>query len=73
MTYRAVFSDLDGTALNDRGSISQENLDAITALHERGLLFIPTTGRSLYEIPTALLEHPHVRYYATSLIVSVML
>lgn len=44
---KLLFTDLDGTLLNDDGSISQENLSAIRRAAEKGNLTVITTGRSL--------------------------
>ena len=64
--YKIVASDLDGTFLMPDQSISKENMDAITKLRAHGVQFVPATGRTLSEIPKALLESPDVRYFITS-------
>ncbi len=64
--YRLIFCDLDGTALNSDGCFSPENAAAVSALKEKGIEFIPTTGRALGEIPKTVIEHPAIRYLATS-------
>jgi Cof subfamily protein (haloacid dehalogenase superfamily) len=53
---------LDGTLLNSHAAVSLENLDAITELTKRGVHVVPATGRTLAEIPAAVLEHPDIRY-----------
>lgn len=60
--YKILASDLDGTLLNTKGEISRENLEAITALHDSGVAFVPATGRAYSEIPDPLKAHPHIRY-----------
>ena len=62
MAYKILASDLDGTLLNTKGEISEGNLAAIKALHDAGILFVPTTGRAYNELPTVLKESPYVRY-----------
>lgn len=42
---RLVVSDLDGTLLNQYNEISSENLAAIKALEEKGIIFTFATGR----------------------------
>lgn len=66
MAYQMIFCDLDGTALNENGKLSYENNEAIYKLKDRGIVFVPTTGRALREIPSIVLEHPAIRYFATS-------
>lgn len=55
-------SDLDGTLFNSRSEISRENLAAIHELTERGVHFVPSTGRTLGELPAELLENSDIRY-----------
>lgn len=60
--YRIIASDLDGTLLNSNGCVSSENLQAIQELTERGVLFVPSSGRTLEEIPLFVRSIPSVRY-----------
>lgn len=60
--YIIVASDLDGTLLNNQAEISQENLDAISRIAERGGEFVVATGRTYAEIPTKVRNHPAIRY-----------
>ena len=64
--YKLIASDLDGTLLNEQSRISRENLDAITALTEKGVYFVPSTGRTYTEIPEQITEHPSIRYFIYS-------
>ncbi|MBQ8350924.1 MAG: HAD family phosphatase [Clostridia bacterium] len=66
MAYKIIFCDLDGTALDEHAELSRENAEAIHALAARGILFVPTTGRALGEIPASVREHPDIRYFITS-------
>lgn len=61
-----ICSDLDGTLLNTEGEISAENLRAVGELAERGVFFVPSTGRSFSEMPTAICHHPAIRYFICS-------
>lgn len=64
--YKIVASDLDGTLFDSNGNISCENLLAIKALYEKGVQFVPSTGRSLSEIPKELTGSTYIRYYIYS-------
>lgn len=66
MNYQIIASDLDGTLLGPDGRVSQENWDAIRALGERGVHFVPSSGRALKELPAEILESPLIRYYIVS-------
>ncbi len=61
--YKIIACDLDGTLLNSCGQISDENKSAIKELSESGVAFVPSTGRTISEIPKELTENPHIRYY----------
>lgn len=61
-----IASDLDGTLLNSLGALSFEDSAAITELDRLGILFVPTTGRALYEIPSEVREHPAIKYIISS-------
>lgn len=63
---RLLASDLDGTLLDTKGAISEENLQAIRALAQNGVLFVPASGRSYSEMPPVLRSHPDIRYYLYS-------
>ena len=59
--YSLVGCDLDGTLFNDSLEVSCENKQAIEALTNREVNFVPITGRSLCEMPQVALI-PHIRY-----------
>lgn len=61
-TYKIIASDLDGTLLQNDMTLSAENADAITAIANRGIQFVPASGRTLAEIPDAIKNHPAIRY-----------
>lgn len=65
-SYKIIASDLDGTLLNNKSLVSEENIEAIKKLSEKGVFFVPSTGRSLSEIPTVITDIPEVRYIITS-------
>lgn len=60
--YKIVASDLDGTLMNNRAQISKENMDAIGRMHEKGIYFVPCSGRTLSEMPRQLREHADIDY-----------
>lgn len=62
MNYKIIACDMDGTLLNSKSEISEENLKAINILSDNGVYFVPTSGRTLSEIPKKLVENPKVRY-----------
>ena len=43
---KAVFSDLDGTLLNENGTVSEETKEMIEKLKKAGIKFFIATGRS---------------------------
>jgi Cof subfamily protein (haloacid dehalogenase superfamily) len=45
MSFKLVVTDMDGTFLNSKEEISEENLKIVKALNERGILFSIATGR----------------------------
>lgn len=63
---RIVFSDMDGTFLDNEKCIPAENLAALDMLAERGDMFVPCSGRVLSGIPEELLRHPATGYAVCS-------
>ncbi len=66
MGYKIIASDLDKTLLGLDQRVSKENWKAIEDLCEKGVHFVPASGRTYEEMPTELLESPLIRYYITS-------
>ena len=64
--YKIVASDLDGTLLNKKQTVSEENFCAISEMTHLGVEFVPTTGRGMNEIDPLLIESPDIRYIITS-------
>lgn len=60
--YKIVASDLDGTLFTSQVEVSPENNAAIKKLHEKGIYFAPSSGRTLCEIPKELTENPYIRF-----------
>lgn len=68
--YRLVATDMDETFLASDHTIPQANVDAILAMREKGVLFVPASGRaygsimsSLRTLPPACLEDSYVISY----------
>lgn len=66
IVLKLIATDLDGTLLNTAGDVSPENLDAISALAQRGIHVVPASGRSYTEMPEVLRKHPDIRYFLYS-------
>ena len=66
MAYKLIAFDLDGTLLDDKKDLPGENLRALTAAADRGLIPVPATGRILRGIPEAIKALPFIRYYIVS-------
>lgn len=66
MEYKIIASDLDGTLLTLDHTVSEKNHQAIEALQQKGILFVPASGRALREFPVEILEDPLYRYYIVS-------
>ncbi|MBR2353964.1 MAG: Cof-type HAD-IIB family hydrolase [Clostridia bacterium] len=60
--YKIVASDLDGTLLNTKVQVSEENWEAVRQMTEAGVHFVPSSGRAFYEMPAFIRESPYVRY-----------
>lgn len=45
MTIKLIASDMDGTLLDENGQVPPETFDLITALRERGVRFVASSGR----------------------------
>lgn len=63
---RLIASDLDGTLLTDRKELTALNKKAIEAAVERGIHFVPCTGRAYTSIPQEILQLPGVAFAITS-------
>ena len=48
--YKLIASDMDETLLNDNHQICQHNIDMILKAKEKGVKFVPATGRGFMSI-----------------------
>ena len=51
MPVKLIAFDLDGTLLDERKNIPEENMQALSAAAEAGTLLVPATGRIFTGIP----------------------
>ena len=63
MKLKMIVFDLDGTLLDDNKRLPPENLAALQAAHEHGILLVPATGRILKALPEELLSIGLFRYF----------
>ena len=63
---KLVFVDMDDTFVAPDKTIPADNLRILDVAHERGVQFVPCTGRSLRGLPQQLISHPCVRYAVCS-------
>ncbi len=64
--YKVVVSDLDGTLLNGKKEISEENKAAISEMSKIGIRFVASSGRCFSEIPKEIMSNPDIRYISCS-------
>ena len=57
-----VFCDMDGTLLASDKSLPPLNVRALDLLAERGIPFVPCTGRPVSAVPQEVTRHPAVGY-----------
>ena len=63
---RMVFSDMDGTFLTSQKQVAPATWSALDRLAERGIAFVPCTGRAFGGIPVPLVTHPATRFAVTA-------
>lgn len=62
MLPELVFCDMDGTFLAEDKSLPAENRALLDLLVERGVSFVPCTGRPLFAVPEEIRTHPAVSH-----------
>ena len=63
MPVKMIAFDLDGTLFDDRKQLPQENIAALRAAGDAGILLVPATGRILQGLPDQLLQLGLFRYF----------
>lgn len=56
MKYSLIAFDMDGTLLDDRKQIPEDNLTALLKAHRQGAVIVPATGRILSGLPQEIRE-----------------
>lgn len=59
-------SDLDGTFLNKQGEVGLKTREVLKCMDEKGILFVPCTGRAYIEAPDYFKENDQFKYLVTS-------
>ena len=65
MSIKLIAFDLDGTFLDPKKNIHPDNIKALKAAAERGVVIVPATGRIVGGVPQQIRELPFIRYYVT--------
>lgn len=60
--YRILACDLDGTLLRDDKTISAQTAAELKRISDKGVFFLPSTGRTHRELPEALRDLPFLQY-----------
>lgn len=63
---KLVAADLDGTLLTRKKEMTPRLSCALEGLRQRGIFFVPATGRPLGSLPACVREIPALRYAITS-------
>lgn len=63
MPVKLIAFDLDGTLFDDRKQLPLENIAALRAAGDAGILLVPATGRILQGLPDQLLQLGLFRYF----------
>ena len=65
MSIKLIAFDLDGTFLDDHKNCIKENMEAICAAAEQGVIIVPSSGRMFNGIPQEIRDLPFIRYAIT--------
>jgi len=63
---KLVASDLDGTLLTSSKEITERLFSALEKITEKGIYFVPATGRVYDSLPDCIKELPFLKYVITS-------
>ena len=62
---RMIVTDLDGTILDSKKRLPEENREALIKANERGIVIVPATGRFYKAVTEEIRSLPFIRYYMT--------
>ena len=65
-TLKLAASDLDGTFLNQSGEVGLKTQEILKSMKDKGILFVPCTGRAYVEAPDYFKENEQFKYLVTS-------
>ena len=63
---KIIASDMDGTLITHEGIIPERNINAIKKAIEKGVLFVPATGRTHSTIPPTVMDNFNIKYTISS-------
>ena len=66
MGIKLIATDLDGTFVDDKKQLIEENVKAFAECAERGIEIVPTTGRTMVGLPDEIKNLPGVHYAITN-------
>jgi hypothetical protein len=66
MKIRLIAVDMDGTCIDNRRRVPQENLRALEEALKAGILVVPATGRTVPGCPPAVTRLKGIRYFISS-------
>ena len=61
---RMIVSDLDGTLLNKQSHISQRTYEALKKAKDKGVIIVPVSGRSIFEMKDIIVNEIKLADYA---------
>ena len=62
MKYSVIFSDIDGTLLNDAGKLPDSTIKTISRLVDEGIRFVTVSGRTKHNTNRAILSLSDICY-----------
>ena len=63
---KLIVSDLDGTLLNNDSEFSEYTLNVLEMIHEKGIRFVPVSGRGLYTLLPKIKKLKHLDYFVAA-------
>ena len=63
---KLIASDLDGTLLTSKKELTERAYNLLEKLSEKGIYFVPSTGRAYESVPECIRNLPFIKYVITS-------